>query len=238
MLNLTETIQRLKIGKMRLYELFEATGVEPLVKGRSKFLTEEQFAEIEQALRSSKNSEFKSQNEPRNGSETGLQPVSGNESELVKTMAGEIEHLRQILQQERELLRHEQNERAAEREERLTYQKMLTLLQQDNQKMRSQLLEAPGPHETHFESRKQEPEPATAAITPQEFKAEDISPETIPNRNPRSGSRAFGVGLSVAAIIGVLFYAAITQGGDWLSDSLEKRISTALKVNGTEPDTR
>ena len=41
MLNLTETIQRLKIGKMRLYELFEATGVEPLVKGRSKFLTEE-----------------------------------------------------------------------------------------------------------------------------------------------------------------------------------------------------
>ena len=237
MLNLTETIQRLKIGKMRLYELFEATGVEPLVKGRSKFLTEEQFAEIEQALRSSKNSEFKSQNEPRNGSETGLQPVSGHESELVKTMAGEIEHLRQILQQERELLRHEQNERAAEREERLTYQKMLTLLQQDNQKMRSQLLEAP-PHETHFESRKQEPEPATATVTPQEYKAEDIPPETIANRNSRSGSRAFGVGLSVAAIIGVLFYAAITQGGDWLSGSLERGISAALKVNGTEPDTR
>ena len=237
MLNLTETIQRLKIGKMRLYELFEATGVEPLVKGRSKFLTEEQFAEIEQALRSSKNSEFKSQNELRNGSETGLQPVSGHESELVKTMAGEIEHLRQILQQERELLRHEQNERAAEREERLTYQKMLTLLQQDNQKMRSQLLEAP-PHETHFESRKQEPEPATATVTPQEYKAEDIPPETIANRNSRSGSRAFGVGLSVAAIIGVLFYAAITHGGKWLSSSLEKQISAALKIAGTEPDTR
>ena len=235
MLNLTETIQRLKIGKMRLYELFEATGVEPLVKGRSKFLTEEQFAEIEQALRSSKNSEFKSQNEPRNGSETGLQPVSGHESELVKTMAGEIEHLRQILQQERELLRHEQNERAAEREERLTYQKMLTLLQQDNQKMRSQLLEAP-PHETHFESRKQEPETATATVTPQEFKAEDISPETIPNRNSRGS--LIGLGLSVAVIVGVLSYGAITKGGNWLSDSLDKRISAALKVNGTEPDTR
>ena len=238
MLNLTETIQRLKIGKMRLYELFEATGVEPLVKGRSKFLTEEQFAEIEQALRSSKNSEFKSQNEPRNGSETGLQPVSGHESELVKTMAGEIEHLRQILQQERELLRHEQNERAAEREERLTYQKMLTLLQQDNQKMRSQLLEAPRPHETHFESPKQEPEPepATATVTPQEFKAEDISPETIPNRNSRGS--LIGLGLSVALIVGVLSYGAITKGGNWLSDSLDKRISATLKVNGTEPDTR
>ena len=103
--------------------------------------------------------------------------------------------------------------------------------------MRSQLLEAP-PHETHFESRKQEPETATATVTPQEFKAEDISPETIANRNSRSGSRAFGVGLSVAAIIGVLFYAAITQGGDWLSGTLERGISAALKVNGTEPDTR
>ena len=101
-----------------------------------------------------------------------------------------------------------------------------------------EILEAPRPHETHFESRKHEPETATATVTPQEYKAEDIALKTIANRNSGSGSRAFGVGLSVAAIIGVLFYAAITQGGDWLSDSLEKRISTALKVNGTEPDTR
>ena len=55
---------------------------------------------------------------------------------------------------------------------------------------------------------------------------------TAPNENA-----VFGVGLSVAAIIGVLFYAAITQGGDWLSGSLERGISAALKVNGTEPDT-
>ena len=44
--------------------------------------------------------------------------------------------------------------------------------------------------------------------------------------------------LSAAAIIGILFYAAITHGGDWLPSSLEKQISAALKIAGTEPDTR
>ena len=71
-----------------------------------------------------------------------------------------------------------------------------------------------------------------------EFKVEDIPPETVANRNSRSGSRAFGVGLSVAAIIGALFYTAVVHGGDWLSSSLEERISAALKIAGTEPDTR
>ena len=70
----------------------------------------------------------------------------------------------------------------------------------------------------------------------EEFKAEDISPETIPNRNSRGS--LIGLGLSVAVIVGVLSYGAFTKGGNWLSDSLDKRISAALKVNGTEPDTR
>ena len=107
-------------------------------------------------------------------------------------------------------------------------------LQQDNAKLRNQLLEAPK-QEAHFESKDKEEE-TTATVTPQEFKAEDISPETIPNRNSRGS--LIGLGLSVAVIVGVLSYGAITKGGNWLSDSLDKRISAALKVNGTEPDTR
>ena len=54
----------------------------------------------------------------------------------------------------------------------------------------------------------------------------------------KQGKRRFvGVRmLSAAAIIGILFYAAITHGGEWLSSSLEKQISAALKIAGTEPD--
>ena len=97
------------------------------------------------------------------------------------------------------------------------------------------MLDSPARQEVHFESKNKEEE-TTATVTPQEFKAEDISPETIPNRNSRSS--LIGLGLSVAVIVGVLSYGAITKGGNWLSDSLDKRISAALKVNGTEPDIR
>ena len=136
---------------------------------------------------------------------------------------------------------HEQTERRAERSERETYQQLIGALQANNQKLvgevnrlQLEILESPRPHETHFEPRKQEPEPATATVTPQEFKVEDIPPETIANRNSRGS--LVGFGLSVAVIVGVLFYGAMPRGGNWLSDSLENGISAALKVNGTEPD--
>ena len=76
-------------------------------------------------------------------------------------------------------------------------------------------------------------EEASSPATPKAFEVEDTSPVTITSR---SGSRFFGVGLSVAAILAVLFYAAITNGGEWLSSSLEQKISSVLKVSGTEPD--
>ena len=50
MLNLTTTTKRLKIGKIKLYELLKITGIEPVVKGRSKFITDEQFGLLQQAF--------------------------------------------------------------------------------------------------------------------------------------------------------------------------------------------
>ena len=139
------------------------------------------------------------------------------------------------------MLDHEQAERQAERSERANYQTMLAALQQNNQKLlqennrlQLEMLEAPRRQEVRFESKDQEEETATPTVTPQEFKVEDIPPETIANRNSRGS--LVGFGLSVAVIVGVLFYGAMTKGGNWLSDSLENRISAALKVNGTEPD--
>ena len=108
-------------------------------------------------------------------------------------------------------------------------------LLQDNNRLQLEMLEAPKRQEVHFKSKDKEEE-TTATTTPQEFKVENISPETIPNRNSRGS--LIGLGLSVAVIVGVLSYGAITRGVNWLSDSLDKRISAALKVNGTEPDTR
>ena len=107
-------------------------------------------------------------------------------------------------------------------------------LQQDNARLRNQLLEPPKQQESQFEPiRKEE----TSSRQPaEEFSVlEEPSPVIT-----KQGKRRFvGVRmLSAAAIIGILFYAAITHGGEWLSSSLKKQISAALKIAGTEPDTR
>ena len=260
MQSLTKVAHHLKIGKARLYLTIDELGIKPRPIGNRKMLTPEQIELIRSSIHPE--SETDSETESKSvqtelesvtfGTETESAPFQdtnrtepshqqhrsesapNSDSKLIAVLENRIEHLERLLD-------HEQAERQAERNERANYQTMLAALQQNNQKLlqennrlQLEMLEAPRRQEVRFESKEQEEETAT----PQEFKAEDISPETIPNRNSRSGSRAFGVGLSVAAIIGVLFYAAITQGGDWLSGSLERGISAALKVSGTEPDTR
>ena len=260
MQSLTKVAHHLKIGKARLYVTIDELGIKPRPIGNRKMLTPEQIELIRSSIHPE--SETDSETESKSvqtelesvtfGTETESAPFQdtnrtesshqqhrsesapNSDSKLIAVLENRIEHLERLLD-------HEQAERQAERNERANYQTMLAALQQNNQKLlqennrlQLEMLEAPRRQEVRFESKEQEEETAT----PQEFKVEDIPPETIANRNSRSGSRAFGVGLSVAAIIGVLFYAAITQGGDWLSDSLERGISTALKVNGTEPDTR
>ena len=220
-LSMNEAASHLKIGKTRLYQLVNEHKIEPTRRGRRRELSSEQLDNLKSIIN------FRVL-EPEPSTEP---PEPSEHFTLIEELKNQNKILLQQLEREQEDRRRKDSELI---EQTNNFQKMLMFLQQDNAKLRNQLLEAPK-QEAQFESHKHE-EPAT--VTSQEFKAEDISPETIPNRNSRSGSRAFGVGLSVAAIIGVLFYAAITQGGDWLSDSLDKRISAALKINGTEPDTR
>ena len=252
LISLSEAVRRLKCGKAKLYRILAELEIQPTLKGTSKLISEEDFLRIKEAFEvdgpyPSGDTPYQTptattaQQSPKQRNNNGTTA----ENAVVEGLQAQIDLLKGQVTQLSGLLENEQSERKAERSERETYQQLIGALQANNQKLvgevnrlQLEILESPRPHETHFEPRKQEPEPATATVTPQEFKVEDIPPETIANRNSRSGSRAFGVGLSVAAIIGFLFYAAITQGGDWLSGSLERGISAALKVNGTEPDTR
>ena len=259
MQSLTKVAHHLKIGKARLYATIDELGIKPKPIGNRKMLTPEQIELIRSSIHPE--SEIDSETESKsiqtesesvefspgieaepfqdanrtelNHQQHRSESAPNSDSKLIAVLENRIEHLERLLD-------HEQAERQAERNERANYQTMLAALQQNNQKLlqeNSRLqLEVPRRQEVRFESKEQEEE--TATVSAQEFKVQDMPPETIVNRNSRSGSRAFGVGLSVAAIIGVLCYAAITQGGDWLSVSLERGISAALKVNGTEPDTR
>ena len=103
-------------------------------------------------------------------------------------------------------------------------------LRQENDRLK--LLEHTKPEATEA-LRKEE---VYSRPTAEEFKVTEKPSPVITKQGKR---RFVGVRmLSAAAIIGILFYAAITHGGEWLSSSLEKQISAALKIAGTEPDTR
>ena len=239
MISLTETTRRLRIGKRRLYQMLESEGITPTLKSGHKLLDQNQFNRLVETLQNGQET-FREMDQPisdsgsgrgQYGADTTSEPTRPTSklthepsSALMERMASEIEHLRQLLASEKE-------ERKAERLERENYQQMVMVLQGDMKQLRQQLLEAPSA--SSFSVAK----PSTEPDTPVEFTEAITRPETAASTG-RSGSRYFGVGLSVAAIIGVLFYAAITQGGEWLSSSLQQQISASLKVSGTEPDTR
>ena len=226
MTSLTQLCRDLSIGKPRLYGILERLDIQPEQVGNKRLLDNDQVTKVRDALGSKTVQDRpKTDQKPtiHNGSE-------GNKDELVATLRDQIAHLK-------ELLANEKSERQEERQERSNYQQMLMMVQKDVQNLRQEndrlkLLEHTKPEATEA-LRKEE---VYSRPTAEEFK---VAEEPPPATTKQGKKRFVGVRmLSAAAIIGILFYAAITHGGEWLSSSLEKQISAALKIAGTEPDTR
>ena len=246
LISLSEAVRRLKCGKAKLYRILAELEIQPTLKGTSKLISEEDFLRIKEAFEvdgpyPSGDTPYQTptattaQQSPKQRNNNGTTA----ENAVVEGLQAQIDLLKGQVTQLSGLLENEQSERKAERSERETYQQLLGALQQNNQKLlqennrlQLEMLDSPARQDVHFEPRKEED---SSPVTPEAFEVEDTPPVTVTSR---SGSRFFGVGLSVAAILAVLFYAAITNGGEWLSSSLEQKISSVLKVNGTEPDTR
>ena len=220
-LSMNEAATHLKIGKTRLYQIVNEHKIEPTRRGRRRELSSEQLDNLKNIIN------FR-EPEPESSTEQ-LEP-----SEHF-ILIDELRNQNKILLQQLELEQADRRRKDTELTEQISnFQKMLMFLQQDNAKLRNQLLEPPKQQESQFEPiRKEE----TSSRQP----AEEFSvPEEPSPVITKQGKRRFvGVRmLSAAAIIGILFYAAITHGEEWLSSSLEKQISAALKIAGTEPDTR
>ena len=245
MRTITAAARELRVGKTRLYSLLTETGVEPFQQGKSRMIDDAQLQILQNAIHPTldlkddpeRPAELTGRPEEREKRSSGPSESSTERSEpykeLVKRMSSEIDHLRELLTSERADRQKREDEVSTERQ---NYQQMLMLVQKDVQHLRREndrlMLEHTKPATTesiHEEEVYSRP-PA------EELKVEDIPPETIANRNSRGS--LVGFGLSVAVIVGVLSYGAVTKGGEWLSDSLENVISAALKVNDTEPDTR
>ena len=231
MTSLTQLCRDLSIGKPRLYGILERLDIQPEQVGNKRLLDDDQVAKVRDALGSK--TDRKPTGTVQDRPQTDHKPTAhsgseGNKDELVATLRDQIAHLK-------ELLANEQSERQEERQERSNYQQMLMLVQKDVQHLRLEndrlkLLEHTKPEATESIQK----EEVYSRPPAEEFKVPEEPP---PAAKKKRGSRFVGLRLlSAAAIIGALFYTAVVHGGDWLSSSLEERISAALKIAGTEPD--
>ena len=231
MTTLTQLAKDLQIGKGTLYKTLSDLGITPHKQGRSRVLDDEQIQQIQKVIVSA------SDRRPSETVRRQTQDVQTDGSNVVEVLRAQIEHLKKLLDSEKEeksglLQRLGQAQDASERVQQLLSVSMSesSKLRQENDRLK--LLEHTKPEATEA-LRKEE---VYSRPTAEEFSVPEEPSPVITKQGKR---RFVGVRmLSAAAIIGILFYAAITHGGNWLSDSLDKRISAALKVNGTEPDTR
>ena len=231
MTTLTQLAKDLQIGKGTLYKTLSDLGITPHKQGRSRVLDDEQIQQIQKVIVSA------SDQRPSETVRRQTQDAQTDGSNVVEVLRAQIEHLKKLLDSEKEeksglLQRLGQAQDAFERVQQLLSVSMSesSKLRQENDRLK--LLEHTKPEATEA-LRKEE---VYSRPTAEELK---VTEEPPPAATKQSKRRFVGIRLfSAAAIIGVLFYAAITHGGDWLSSPLEKQISAALKIAGTEPDTR
>ena len=217
-LSMHEAASHLKIGKTRLYQIVREHKIEPTRQGRRKELSSEQLDNLKNLIN------FR-EPEPAPSTEP---PEPSEHFILIDELRNQNKILLQQLEREQEDRRRKDTELS---EQISNFQKMLMFLQQDNAKLRNQLLEAPKQQESQFEPLRKE---ETSSKPPaEEFRVPEEPP---PAAKKQRGSRFVGLRLLSAAAIIALFYTAVFHGGDWLSSSLEEQISAALKIAGTEPD--
>jgi len=240
MRTITAAARELRVGKTRLYSLLTQTGVEPFQQGKSRMIDDAQLQILQNAIHPALDLE----NDPERPSgpsgrsaEQAKRSAELSESssepykELVQRMSSEIDHLREMLTSERADRQKREDEVATERQ---NYQQMLMVVQKDVQNLRHEndrlrLLEYTKTETTESANK----EKIYSRPPAEEFKVPEEPP---PAAKKKRGSRFVGLRLLSAAAIIALFYTAVVHGGDWLSSSLEKQISAALKIAGTEPD--
>ena len=220
MLTTTKTAALLGIGKPRLYKLIDKLGLEPVEQGRSKLIT----AEMLEIIRN----------------ELGAQVVSNdtesirNDSRTMEVLEKQVTHLQKMLEDERALLLHEQDERKAERQERENYQQMLAALQQNNQKLlqennrlQLELLEAPKHSKFDVDSAADDVQdsvdisttaPAASTAQPMEY-------------TPRSTS-SWGLGIGLGAVAAaIIFYVLTSDQGAKFFPNIQQKLVGALHLS-------
>ena len=145
---------------------------------------------------------------------------------LIEALNTEITHLKTMLSEERDDHRKEKAEVVKERE---SYQKMLMFLQQDNQHLRQQLLEAPKQSKFDVDLAADDVQDSVDISTP----ASAASAAQPMEYTPKSTS-SWGLGIGLGAVAAaIIFYVLISDQGAKFFPHIQQKLVGALHLSDT-----
>ena len=151
---------------------------------------------------------------------------SSGDVRLIEALNSEIIHLKTMLSEERDDHRKEKAEVVKERE---NYQKMLMFLQQDNQHLRQQLLEAPKQSKFDVDSAADDVQDSVDISTP----ASAASAAQPMEYTPKSTS-SWGLGIGLGAVAAaIIFYVLISDQGAKFFPHIQQKLVGALHLSDT-----
>ena len=230
MQSISEAAAHLQVGKSRLYALLKDHRIEPRKNGRRKELSDDQVEQLVQIIAAG-------EPPPEREPEAGTAPSSSGGPQLAEdpTAMLLVEELRGQNQVLLEQLRHEQDERKAERQERENYQQMLAALQQNNQRllqenhrMQLELLEAPKPSRFEMEDAEAEVE-ESVEVNPS---SEPVVAAEPVNYAPAKSSWGLGLGLGAVAAA-IIFYVLTSNQGAKFFPNIQQKLVGALHLTDT-----
>ena len=220
-ISVQDAMAALNVNRASFYARCKKSGIKPVRQGRRSFITQEELECLGSVCMESvwQTSGADRQTDTSDKS-------SSSDLRLIEALNTEITHLKTMLSEERDDHRKEKAEVVKERE---NYQKMLMFLQQDNQHLRQQLLEAPKQSKFDVDSAADDVQDSVDISTP----ASAASAAQPMEYTPKSTS-SWGLGIGLGAVAAaIIFYVLISDQGAKFFPHIQQKLVGALHLSDT-----
>ena len=232
-ISVQDAMAELKVNRASFYARCKKSGIKPTRQGRRSFITNEDLECLasvcmESVCQTSGSDRQQTDNKQTADRQTDTSDKSSSSDlRLIEALNTEITHLKTMLSEERDDHRKEKAEVVKERE---NYQKMLMFLQQDNQHLRQQLLEAPKHSKFDVDSAADDVQDSVDISAPAEPETPASQPLAyIPRSN---GSWGLGIGLGAVAAA-IVFYVLTSDQGAKFFPHIQQKLVGALHLSDT-----
>ena len=222
-ISVQDAMAALNVNRASFYARCKKSGIKPVRQGRRSFITQEELECLESVWQTSGADRQQTNSRQTDTSDKS----SSSDLRLIEALNTEITHLKTMLSEERDDHRKEKAEVVKERE---NYQKMLMFLQQDNQHLRQQLLEAPKHSKFDVDSAADDVEDSVEVSTPTTTASTAQSMEYV----PRGGRSSWGLGIGLGALAAaIIFYVLTSDQGAKIFPKIQQKLVGVLHLSDT-----